>query len=91
VGVVSRVKDSGPWEGVPPPKGNEQGLICGGVVPADSAAEHGRALPPSRRAAAPPPPQVGVTRFGSFEVEVVDPIEDYLALLKEVFDFPALR
>jgi phosphoglucomutase len=35
--------------------------------------------------------KVGVTRFGSFEVEVVDPIEDYLALLKEVFDFPALR
>jgi phosphoglucomutase len=35
--------------------------------------------------------KVGVTKFGSFEVEVVDPVADYLATLKEVFDFPALR
>ncbi|KXZ45851.1 hypothetical protein GPECTOR_50g645 [Gonium pectorale] len=35
--------------------------------------------------------KVGVTKFGEFEVEVVDPVEDYLATLKEVFDFPLLK
>lgn len=35
--------------------------------------------------------QVGVTKFGDFEVEVIDPVEDYLATLKEVFDFPSLK
>lgn len=35
--------------------------------------------------------KVGVTKFGSFEVEVVDPVADYLATLKEVFDFGALK
>ncbi len=25
------------------------------------------------------------------QVEVVDPVEDYLAVLKEVFDFPAIK
>lgn len=35
--------------------------------------------------------KVGVHKFGSFEVEVVDPVSDYLATLKEVFDFPALK
>jgi phosphoglucomutase len=36
--------------------------------------------------------KVGVTKFGSnFEVEVVDPVADYLATLKEVFDFSLLR
>lgn len=34
---------------------------------------------------------MGVTKFGDFEVEVVDPVEDYLATLKEVFDFPLLK
>ena len=34
---------------------------------------------------------LGVTRFGDgFEVEVVDPVSDYLATLREVFDFPAI-
>ena len=33
---------------------------------------------------------VGVTKFGEFEVEVVDPVSDYLATLREVFDFPAI-
>lgn len=33
----------------------------------------------------------GVTSFDDFEVEVVDSVEDYLALLKEVFDFPAIK
>jgi phosphoglucomutase len=37
------------------------------------------------------PVQVGVTTFGGFEVEVVDPIADYLATLKEVFDFGMLK
>jgi phosphoglucomutase len=32
-----------------------------------------------------------VTKFGGFEVEVVDPIADYLATLKEVFDFGMLK
>ncbi|GAX78807.1 hypothetical protein CEUSTIGMA_g6244.t1 [Chlamydomonas eustigma] len=35
--------------------------------------------------------KVGVTAFGSFEVEVVDSVEDYLSTLKEVFDFPLLK
>jgi phosphoglucomutase len=44
--------------------------------------------------AQPPPPktkQDGVTSFGAFSVEVVDPVSDYLDQLKEVFDFPALK
>lgn len=35
--------------------------------------------------------QVGVTTFGGFEVEVVDPVADYMATLKEVFDFDMLK
>jgi len=35
--------------------------------------------------------KVGTTKFGDFEVEVVDPVEDYLAVLKRVFDFAALK
>ncbi|GIL75681.1 hypothetical protein Vretimale_15247 [Volvox reticuliferus] len=35
--------------------------------------------------------KLGVTKFGDFEVEVVDPVEDYLATLKSVFDFDLLR
>ena len=34
--------------------------------------------------------KVGTTKFGTFEVEVVDPVSDYLATLAEVFDFPAI-
>ena len=33
----------------------------------------------------------GTHTFGDFTVEVVDPVADYLALLKEVFDFDLLR
>jgi phosphoglucomutase len=35
--------------------------------------------------------KVGVTKFDGFEVEVVDPVSDYLAILKEVFDFGMLK
>lgn len=35
--------------------------------------------------------KLGSTKFGSFEVEVVDEVDDYLAVLKRVFDFPALK
>lgn len=35
--------------------------------------------------------KTGVTSFGDFEVEVIDPVVDYLAQLKEVFDFEMLR
>jgi phosphoglucomutase len=35
--------------------------------------------------------QLGVTRHGSFTVEVIDPVADYLELLQEVFDFQLLR
>jgi len=35
--------------------------------------------------------KVGVTKFDGFEVEVVDPVADYLAVLKEVFDFGMLK
>ena len=31
--------------------------------------------------------KVGVTKFGDFEVEVIDPVADYLELAREVFDF----
>ncbi|WPT14178.1 Phosphoglucomutase [Picochlorum sp. SENEW3] len=34
---------------------------------------------------------VGVTRFGDFEVEVVDYTKEYFDTLKEVFDFDALK
>mmetsp|Transcript_8438 Transcript_8438/g.20281 ORF Transcript_8438/g.20281 Transcript_8438/m.20281 type:complete len:562 (+) Transcript_8438:198-1883(+) len=34
---------------------------------------------------------VGVTKFGDFEVEVVDPVDTYLQLLKKVFDFDMLK
>ncbi|MEW5296964.1 MAG: hypothetical protein WDW36_000206 [Sanguina aurantia] len=35
--------------------------------------------------------KLGISTFGGFSVEVVDPVDDYLATLKEVFDFPALK
>ncbi|KAF5832543.1 alpha-D-phosphohexomutase [Dunaliella salina] len=35
--------------------------------------------------------QVGSTKFGDFELEVIDPVEDYMAQLKEVYDFEALK
>ena len=35
--------------------------------------------------------EVGVHRFGDFEVEVFDSSSDYVSLLKSIFDFPALR
>ncbi len=34
---------------------------------------------------------VGVTRVGEMVVEVIDPVADYLGVLKEAFDFEALR
>jgi phosphoglucomutase len=34
---------------------------------------------------------VGITKFGSFEVEVIDPVADYKAALAEVFDFDMLK
>eukprot|EP00270_Netrium_digitus_P003216 TRINITY_DN1364_c0_g1_i1.p1 TRINITY_DN1364_c0_g1~~TRINITY_DN1364_c0_g1_i1.p1 ORF type:complete len:644 (+),score=211.98 TRINITY_DN1364_c0_g1_i1:34-1932(+) len=35
--------------------------------------------------------KLGVTKFGSFEVEVVDPVADYLELMQEVFDFDLIK
>lgn len=35
--------------------------------------------------------KLGVSKFGDFEVEVVDSCDDYLATLKEVFDFGLLK
>ncbi|CAI5517259.1 unnamed protein product [Closterium sp. Naga37s-1] len=35
--------------------------------------------------------KTGTTKFGSFEVEVVDPVADYLELFKQVFDFDMIR
>jgi len=35
--------------------------------------------------------KVGVTKAGEFEVEVCDPSDDYVSLLKEVFDFGMLK
>ncbi|KAK9811703.1 hypothetical protein WJX72_008702 [[Myrmecia] bisecta] len=35
--------------------------------------------------------KLGSSKYGDFEVEVIDAVSDYLATLKEVFDFPALK
>ncbi|XP_055826863.1 phosphoglucomutase, chloroplastic [Solanum dulcamara] len=35
--------------------------------------------------------QLGVTKYGNFIVEVVDPVVDYLELMENVFDFSLLR
>ncbi|XP_024525074.1 phosphoglucomutase, chloroplastic isoform X2 [Selaginella moellendorffii] len=35
--------------------------------------------------------KLGTHKFGSFTVEVIDPVSDYLELLKSVFDFPLLK
>ncbi|KAH1191079.1 Phosphoglucomutase, chloroplastic [Glycine soja] len=35
--------------------------------------------------------KVGVTKFGSFSVEVIDPVSDYLELLETVFDFQLIK
>lgn len=34
---------------------------------------------------------LGVSKFGNFSVEVVDPVSDYLELMENVFDFPLVR
>ncbi|CAB1105895.1 unnamed protein product [Ectocarpus sp. CCAP 1310/34] len=34
---------------------------------------------------------VGKTKVAGMDVEVIDPVEEYVALLKTVFDFPSLR
>ncbi|CAI8604564.1 unnamed protein product [Vicia faba] len=34
---------------------------------------------------------IGVTQFGSFSVEVIDPVSDYLELLETVFDFQLIK
>jgi len=34
---------------------------------------------------------LGTTQVGGMVVEVIDPVEDYLAVLEQQFDFPALR
>ncbi|KAL5567768.1 hypothetical protein UlMin_024343 [Ulmus minor] len=35
--------------------------------------------------------RIGVTKFGDFTVEVVDPVSDYLELLESVFDFQLIK
>ena len=35
--------------------------------------------------------KTGVTTFGDFEVEVIDPVADYLELAREVFDFDLIK
>ncbi len=35
--------------------------------------------------------KAGVTKFGDFEVEVIDPVADYLELAREVFDFDLIK
>jgi phosphoglucomutase len=34
---------------------------------------------------------IGVTRLGGMEIEVVDPVEEYAALMERLFDFGAIR
>ncbi|PKI38354.1 hypothetical protein CRG98_041265, partial [Punica granatum] len=33
----------------------------------------------------------GITKYGNFSVEVIDPVSDYLELMKSVFDFPLIK
>ncbi|KAI4328291.1 hypothetical protein L6164_020657 [Bauhinia variegata] len=35
--------------------------------------------------------QFGITKYGRFSVEVIDPVSDYLELLEMVFDFPLMQ
>mmetsp|Transcript_9911 Transcript_9911/g.35188 ORF Transcript_9911/g.35188 Transcript_9911/m.35188 type:complete len:179 (+) Transcript_9911:662-1198(+) len=35
--------------------------------------------------------KLGTTDYGGFEVEVIDPVSDYLMLLQEVFDFDMIK
>lgn len=35
--------------------------------------------------------KLGSHKFGNFEVEIIDSVEDYLTLLKSVFDFEAIK
>lgn len=35
--------------------------------------------------------KIGTQKFGDFEIEVVDPVADYAATLKEVFDFDLIK
>ncbi|OMO97966.1 Alpha-D-phosphohexomutase superfamily [Corchorus olitorius] len=35
--------------------------------------------------------RVGVTKYGNFTVEVIDPVSDYLELMENVFDFELIR
>ncbi|KAI3875436.1 hypothetical protein MKX03_036770 [Papaver bracteatum] len=35
--------------------------------------------------------RLGATEYGSFSVEVIDPVADYLELMKDVFDFPLIK
>jgi phosphoglucomutase len=35
--------------------------------------------------------QVGVTKYGNFSVEVIDPVSDSLELMEDVFDFDLIR
>ncbi|KAK1274289.1 hypothetical protein QJS04_geneDACA022277 [Acorus gramineus] len=35
--------------------------------------------------------KLGVTEYGSFSVEVIDPVSDYLELMENVFDFELIR
>ena len=34
---------------------------------------------------------LGVKEFGNFSVEIVDSVNDYVALMKEIFDFDGIR
>jgi phosphoglucomutase len=35
--------------------------------------------------------KIGTTKFGSFEVEIADSVQEYLDLVKSIFDFPLLK
>lgn len=34
---------------------------------------------------------IGTTKAGSVEVEIIDPTDDYVVLMKEIFDFPLIK
>jgi phosphoglucomutase len=35
--------------------------------------------------------KLGVQEFGDFAIEVIDPVEDYVIMLKEIFDFDLIK
>jgi phosphoglucomutase len=76
--------------------GIKYNVANGGPAPekvTERIAARARELREYRIADAPAPPldSPGVVRLGGMEVEVIDPVADYAALMERLFDFDAIR